>query len=105
MRLLGQLSLVMLLIFLIVGSLGCINSPSTPTSSPNSGTSQFSTIPSTSQHTTTSTPATSTGSPIPSSWLHNSTKYFEVCYPREVLENPVFHTKLNILILGADYTY
>jgi hypothetical protein len=90
----------MFLVFLIVGSLGCINSPSTPTSNPNS-----STTPSTSQNTTTTTPATSTGSPVPSSWLHNSTEYFEIYYPKEVLENPYLHEKLNILLLGADYTY
>ncbi|WP_367883857.1 hypothetical protein [Thermococcus peptonophilus] len=95
-----RLSLVMLLIFLLIGSLGCITSPpSAPTNSPTSSTSSASAISSASQ----STPPVN--SSVPSSWLHNSTKYFEVYYPREVLENPVFHTKLNILLLGADYTY
>lgn len=90
----------MLLIFLLIGSLGCITSPpSAPTNSPTSSTSSASAISSASQ----STPPVN--SSVPSSWLHNSTKYFEVYYPREVLENPVFHTKLNILLLGADYTY
>ncbi|NJF25554.1 hypothetical protein [Thermococcus sp. Bubb.Bath] len=77
------------MIFMVVGSLGCINSPSASTNGHNSSTSQ----------------PTSTSSSISGSWLHNSTKYFEIYYPKEVLENPYLHAKLNILILGADYTY
>lgn len=38
-------------------------------------------------------------------WLHNSTQYFEIYYPKEVYENPVLQSKLNMLILGADSTY
>ena len=39
------------------------------------------------------------------SWLHNSTKYFEIYYPEEVYKDPILQSKLNMLLLGADSTY
>ncbi|WP_297490544.1 hypothetical protein [Thermococcus sp.] len=38
-------------------------------------------------------------------WYHNSTRYFEVYYPKEVRDDPVLQSKLNMLLLGADSAY
>ncbi len=68
---------------------------------------------STSQQTATGTktPATTTenagsvGSQVYRNWYHNSTKYFEIYYPREVRDDPILQSKLNMLLLGADSAY
>ncbi|WP_297549640.1 hypothetical protein [Thermococcus sp.] len=82
---------LLLIIALLTSTLGCI---------------------STSQQTSTETKT----SPIPENtgsfgiqvyrdWYHNSTKYFEIYYPKEVRDDPILQSKLNILLLGADSVY
>ncbi len=82
-----------LLVFLIIGiSFGCIS---------GKHTSPTSTV----ENIQTSESLQHINADAYKDWLYNSTRYFEIYYPKEVYENPILQSKLNMLILGADSTY
>ncbi|WP_457753706.1 hypothetical protein [Thermococcus sp.] len=84
------------LVFLIIGiSFGCISGKYT------SSTSTIENI----ENIQTSESPQSINANAYKSWLHNSTKYFEIYYPEEVYKDPILQSKLNMLLLGADSTY
>jgi len=87
---------VLLVLFLLTATLGCISVPH----STNPGSRGSTTIP-------TQTPKNTgaTGAQVYRGWYHNSMKYFEIYYPKEVRDDPVLQSKLNMLLLGADRAY
>ena len=84
---------LLLIIALLTSTLGCIS------------TSQQTATGTKTPAPTTTENAGSAGSQVYRNWYHNSTRYFEVYYPKEVRDDPILQSKLNILILGADSAY
>ncbi len=82
-----------LVLVLITATLGCISTPQQTATGTRSSA------------TTTKENAGSFGTQVYKDWHHNSTKYFEIYYPKEVREDPVLQSKLNMLLLGADSAY
>ena len=87
---------ILLVLILLTATLGCISTSQSKTTS-----SQGSSETSTQALKNTSL----TNLQIYRGWYHNSTKYFEIYYPKEVLEDPILQSKLNMLLLGADSAY
>ncbi len=90
---------ILLILFLLTVTLGCISGPHPTTPSSQRRT----TAPTQTSQTSENTKSTNV-QPY-GDWYHNSTKYFDVYYPKEVLEDPVLQSKLNMLLLGADSAY
>ena len=90
------LSATLLVLILVTAALGCVSTPH-PTATGHS------------ESTATSSQAPGAtgrlGGRVYGNWYHNSTKYFEIYYPKEIRDDPVLQSKLNMLLLGADSAY
>ncbi len=84
-----------LVLILLTATLGCISTPHSKAATPQ-------------ESTATSIPSENTSprnTQVYKDWHHNSTKYFEIYYPKEVRDDPILQSKLNILLLGANSAY
>ena len=92
----NYISKVLTVLLLVTMVLGCIASPSPKTASQQEGTAVS---------TQTMESSSQINALAYAGWYHNSTKYFEIYYPKEVRDDPILQSKLNMLLLGADSAY
>jgi len=95
-----KILLTLITLTIITATFGCISNTQTFPTSTTTIQQQ-----STAEITQTSESSQSINANPYKSWLHNSTKYFEIYYPEEVYKDPILQSKLNMLLLGADSTY
>ena len=86
---------ILLVLVLLTAILGCISTPHSKAATPQESTAT----------SISSENASSIGAQVYQGWYHNSTKYFDVYYPKEVRDDPVLQSDLNMLLLGVDNAY